>query len=590
MQIKASFTVKPAAPVVLNPTRLLTRSLVGCWLLNEGAGRIAHDISGHHYDGLFSGEPTWSPDRFGYGVEFDGNDDWITMGDCLDLGTDDVTVFAIMKYSAAAQPDEWSGLHFAAIAGKGHLDTAGRGYGLSINSNNQIYWQVRNQSTYFYVASDGALNDGQYHSATGVCDRDSTTGVRLYIDGVQQSTTADPTSVDGNDLSGSRAFAIGSRQEEGGTWFWDFAGRIVAVYVWKRALIDAEIRQVQRDPFALFGPRSIFALLAPSIPALTDCSGSVMAQATLSAHPQVIRNIAGSIYGITSASTTAQVRRDVSGISSASTLLTAALKRTRIVAVAGTVSPATALHGTLSRLTPHRSSAATPAIGAFWSGEVLFNGMTSAASKLGTALTRGWFWMRRSGCMALYGGTTLGQVDVQHFVCVIDARNETFSLPVHLSPPTDSSYCFLVQRFNLCGEQERTTTAAVTLRTTPNGQLELPSPNIVSGLKAEQIAGNRFRFAWLYCPLDQGAPPAQFNVYWDGGTGHMDLENPIAVIPYKGYKFYHYDSGTLTIGRYTFLVRARGASMVESMSPAGMVCQVKNLSCKPVSILAAQSI
>ncbi len=590
MRSRTLLSIKPPIPSRLNPNHPLTRSLIGCWLLNEGAGRSAPDVSGHHCDGIFSGGPVWSPSRFGCAVEFDGYDDWISMGNCLNLGMDDVTMLAIVKYSAAAQPDEWSGLHVGAIAGKGHLDSANRGYGLSVNDNNQIYWQVRNQNSNFFVVSDSALNDDQYHVAIGVCDRDSTTGVRLYVDGTQQATVADATPISGNDLSGTRAFAVGSRQENGGTWFWDFAGTIAAVYVWKRVLTEAEVRQLQCAPFALFAPRPTVVLLASPVDTIVDCSGFVVAQTTASVGMRVTRNISGSAHGIASALATGQVLLDISGTTFASTALAAVLTRTSLVQAAGTVDAVTNLYGVLSRLTPEKRFNAMPGIKLSWLRETLLGGMTSTALKLGTGLTRGWFWMRRGGCTVLYGGATHGQADFNHVLQVIDTGSEALSLVVYPSWPTASAHYYLIQRFNNCGEQERTTAAAIVVRVAPDGQLVPSAPNALSCLKGEQIAGNRLRLTWLYCPLDQGVPPEQFNVYWDGGTAQIDFENPVAVIPYRERKLYHYDSDVLDNGQYVFVVKPMGLDIAESTRPVSAACQIKSLPYEPASILSAQCI
>lgn len=248
-------------PVAAGPNRAssLADELVGCWLLNEGTGQTVGDASGYHREGSFAGGPRWQPGPLGWAVEFDGNDDWISMGNCLDVGTDDITVLALVQYSAADQPDQWQGEHIGAIAGKGHLSSAS-GYGLSVGVGNKIYWQVRSQSTVFSIASDGALNDGRWHAVAAVCDRDSSTGMRLYVDGVRQSATADPTSIAALNLSGPMAFAIGSRQDGSLAWAWDFLGQVAAVCVWKRVLTETQIDQLHREPFAWFARRRRVAL------------------------------------------------------------------------------------------------------------------------------------------------------------------------------------------------------------------------------------------------------------------------------------------------------------------------------------------
>ncbi len=255
MMIRTLLGAKPPIATRLSPTHPLARGLAGAWLFSEGAGGIVCDASGHSHGGAFSGGPLWVPGRFGVEVAFDGIDDWITMGDCLDLGTDDVTLMAIVKYDAANQPDEWGGYRIGAIAGKGYLDDSGQGCGLLVYTNNHIAWEIDNQGIYCDVLSDSALNDGQHHIIVGVCDRSSTTGVRLYVDGMLQAQTADPTAFDGVALNGTKAFAVGSAQSEAGSWFWDYQGSVAAVCVWKRALADGEIRDLQVNPFAPFACR-----------------------------------------------------------------------------------------------------------------------------------------------------------------------------------------------------------------------------------------------------------------------------------------------------------------------------------------------
>jgi hypothetical protein len=285
-----------------------------------------------------------------------------------------------------------------------------------------------------------------------------------------------------------------------------------------------------------------------------------------------------------------QALRDISGLTIASAVLTAVLTRASLVLVAGTASAVAALHGTLSSLTPVKPFDAMLGIRLFWLREALFSGMTGTAFKLGTVLTRGWFWMRRGGCTALYGGATHAQVDLNGILQAINVRSETLSLLACPSLPTNSAQCYLVRRFNSCGEQERTTAAAVVVRVAPDGQLMPSAPNSISCLKGEQTAGSRIRLTWFYYPLDQGTPPEQFNVYWDRGTAQIDLENPVAVIPYRGRKFYHHDSDVLNNGQYVFIIKAMGLGIVESILPAVVACQVKNPSYEPPSIVAVQCI
>jgi hypothetical protein len=542
MMTAISSRIKPpvgAAPVPAHP---LAHSLVGCWLLNEGTGRVVRDLSGRHYDGSFSGGPLWAPGAFGAAVEFDGTDDWISMGNCLDLGTDDVTVLALVQYSAADQPEQWAGEHLAGIVGKGYL-AAISGYGLSIGANNRICWQVRNQGTVFGTASNSALNDGQWHMAIAVCDRDSATGVRLYIDGVRQDTTADPTSIAGIDITSPAVFAIGSRQDSDMLWAWDFLGRVAAACIWKRVLTEAEIDQLWREPFALFARRRTATCFTSPIVTVVD--------------------MAGGAHGASSSAATLQVIRGLAGVAVARTNATAVLRK------AG--SPT--MPGERPRLR-----------------DALAHGLSSMAFKLGTTLTQGWFWARRRGCTAVYRGPSAAQVDFRRILQVADPDAGRIVLPAGLSHPSISTHCYLARRFNGRGTPERTMAAAVMVRLGPDGRLAPPAANAALGLKGQCIGGHRLRLTWFYCPLDQETAPQEFHIYWDSGTGGIDLEHPLATIPYQGRRFYRWETGPLGAGRYAFAVCSCGVNHSESRSFVSVACSVAGLSPAVPAILTVEAV
>lgn len=538
MMIMVPSKVQP--PVAAGPRRVhpLADRLAGCWRLNEGAGPRVHDLSGYRQDGTFSGGPLWQAGPCGRAVEFDGDNDWISMGDCLNLGTDDITVLALVRYTAANQPDQWSGSYFGAIAGKGYLDGAGKGYGLLVY-NNRISWQVRNQATLCEIHSDSVLNDGQWHMAVGVCDRDSSTGMRLYIDGIRQSTTGNPTAMNGVNLSGSQAFAVGSRQDTLGAWWADFAGRVAAVYVWKRVLTEPEIRQLQCEPFGLFARRRAPAAFAVPAGAVIDLAGSAAAVGSAGASLRVIRSLAG--------------------VAAAQTSAVGVLRR-----------------GGPAMLPDERP----------WLREALFHGVTAPAFAAGITLTQGRFWAGRSGCVAVYRGADARQVDLARVICMTGPDSQEISLPACLAHPAGSTHCYLVRRLNRGGRQERTTAAAVMVRLRSDGQRAPPAPNGVFGLAGAQIGGRRLRLRWFYCPLDQAIVPQAFNIFWDAAAGPVDLEHPLATIPYAGRRLYQYETDPLDEGRYRFVVRPCSSDQAYSMMLSSALCPVTCLAPEAGTVLA----
>jgi len=189
-----------------------------------------------------------------------------------------------------------------------------------------------------------------------------------------------------------------------------------------------------------------------------------------------------------------------------------------------------------------------------WLREALLHGMTDAAFGLGTVLTQGWFWMRRAGAAAVY------RCEDSKLVCVAPVDARQISLPTYLVHEAGSFCGYVVRRFNACGQQDRTMHAATKVDIAPDGQLAAPVPNATFALNARQTAGSRLALAWFYCPVDQGAAPQVFRVYWDGGTGAVDYVHPIATVPYEGRRFYRYQSQSVAEGTYLLAVQAESAA------------------------------
>ncbi|MFB0552660.1 MAG: LamG domain-containing protein [Phycisphaerae bacterium] len=94
-------------PYVLALSAALTGTtkaeLVGWWRFDEGSGTVAHDTSVYGNDGTFNGDPQWVSGFIGGALEFDGVDDYVTVGD-LDL-TESFTLTFWMRPSSL--PSGW---------------------------------------------------------------------------------------------------------------------------------------------------------------------------------------------------------------------------------------------------------------------------------------------------------------------------------------------------------------------------------------------------------------------------------------------------------------------------------------------------
>jgi len=118
------------------------------------------------------------------------------------------------------------------------------------------------------------------------------------------------------------------------------------------------------------------------------------------------------------------------------------------------------------------------------------------------------------------------------------------------------SYLYVVRRANRCGDEEQSFGMAIKAVFDGEGDLIEPGCNKVFSIFAEQIEGPGVRVVWYYCPVGQEAVCGGFNVYSDNGTGQVDYETSVAVVDYAGARFYSYESGVLSEGRYLFVIRA----------------------------------
>jgi hypothetical protein len=225
-----------------------------------------------------------------------------------------------------------------------------------------------------------------------------------------------------------------------------------------------------------------------------------------------------------------------------------------------------------------------------WLRDALFNGMTANALKLGTTLSLGWFWARISGCSVLYRGSSIEQADFDAVLTVAQINACEISPPDYLPHESSFAYFYIVRRYNHCGYQEHTLAAMAKVTFDAEGQLNKPLPNKIYTAKAEQVDADKVRLTWFYCPLKQDSQPICFNIYYDCRTGQINYENPLAVISYKGQKFYSYESNPLEPGRYLFVIRAEDADGIENGSSACMSVELDDKCPDAISILQAETI
>jgi len=504
--------LKPVRGIQLNKSHPLARGLTACWLFNEGTGGEVCDLGRFNVTGYFEGSGSAVPD-------------WVAGpgGYCLEFngGSHECIRCGTGKLG-------WDQTNEISVV-TSFMNTSGAQYGRDLFHRSaysnpvRLYlmgwnmtWDVDTDGTSTEVSFSTSANTWYHVAGTWTSGRG-----RIYKDGVLADSDAGSGNLgfynDNQEVNIGGFYNAGSPSN-------GVTGRIPYVYVWNRELSAAEVARLYREPFAMFeelvGPASIYATAA-----VVSLAGSASAQSVTSATLGLLSKISGTVIGS---------------------------------------SDVTALLKSISNLLETERT---------WLRDALFNGMTANAYKLGTTLSLGWFWTRVTGCSALYRELSMEQIDFVNLLTVAEQNACTISPPSYLPHNSNSTYFYVVRRFNNCGYQEHTLNAAVKVSIDAGDELEKPQPNNLFSSKAEQVEGNKMQLVWFYCR-----------------TGQIDYENPIATISYQGRKFYRYLSDALEADKYLFAIRAEDADGEENDSSARLSIQLDAENPQPISMLSAEAV
>ncbi|MCP4609417.1 MAG: LamG domain-containing protein [Planctomycetes bacterium] len=500
--------------------------------MNEGSGDRIFDLSGNGNIGTFgsaAARPVWQGGKSGSSVYFDGGDK--ISSSSLGALSLPLTIVASIKRSATGVWDPIFVTHEA--------DNCYYGAALIIQSSDRVWLQ--------YGDGDGntsndrntkngtsSLAANQWYNIAGVIRGQN--DMDIYLDGVDDGGSYSGTATTMDVSSGEPVFgrwpALATDQY--------LMGNIEYVYLFNRALSASEIALLHREPFCLFAGAGRPPLIG----------GQIV-------------NLAGVSTGLSSLSATAKITRKTKG----------------------TVTGVTGVEGLLN------ITGESPLdIEMSWLREALFNGMTANAFKLGTVLSLGWFWPRIAGCSALYRGYNMGEIDFSNILAVTEQDDCEVSPPEYIPHSNGTTYFYIIRRFNCCGYQEQTLSAAIKFSIESNGDPADPKPNKIFDSIFRSVDGSRIQLVWFYCPIEQKSQPVCFNIYYDNRTGQIDYQNPLAEVGYKGRKFYSFQSGTLEAGKYLFAIRAEGSGETENSSLTQLKIQLDTININTINIVRAETV
>ena len=206
LTVTAILGVVLAAP----PASARAGGLAGLWLMDEGSGQVAHDLSFNGNRGQLgstpdvdAADPAWVslPRLFFFkraALRFSGSQR-VTVADAPSLEPDGVTLALRVRGTAGGD------LRYLASKGSLACDTAS--YGLYTGADGGLVFYVSDGSSATLSSDAGsAIWDGRWHVVVGAYDG---TSVRLWVDGRQVGTAVPAAITIGYELPDSQDFLLG---------------------------------------------------------------------------------------------------------------------------------------------------------------------------------------------------------------------------------------------------------------------------------------------------------------------------------------------------------------------------------------------
>ncbi len=247
------FGQKPLIGTPLNKRHPLAKGLVGCWLMNEGAGTQVVDLSGHNHTGILQTGTSWFPGKLGTSIDFNGSTGFIEIAD-----HDDFTP-ALMPFSISA----WVYMNDATlfpIVTKGKYNVNGE-WTLWSHSDDVLRFRVYDESVANCLIGKTAgkvdIYEDQWLNIVATYDGGTlSSGINIYLNGV----------LIGSDYENNPGSFVAIENLTGPVWIGRYDtnyanGLIDNMVMWRKELSPFEIRQSFISPFCMF-ERKLISLYA----------------------------------------------------------------------------------------------------------------------------------------------------------------------------------------------------------------------------------------------------------------------------------------------------------------------------------------
>jgi hypothetical protein len=269
MILGAKYKTKPSVAARLIPGHRLADGLVGCWLLNEGAGLKGFDIGGCRNDAAFTGSAGWRSSQLGPAMDSQGNSN---NADTTFNGTQ----YSELSISAWVIPDDVTATRYIV-----DNSPALTGFGLRLSGTRLDFFCYSGGSAGL-VSKEGFSSAGQLRHVAAVHNSKNI----IYGDGVYLNEAASAVGIDDS------AEQMGIGGDYLGAYGWD--GAIILVQIWSRSLSAAEIAWLYREPFAMFNRPGRAGLMYVPTTSVVSLAGASSGESGASGSIGLTRRLAGS--------------------------------------------------------------------------------------------------------------------------------------------------------------------------------------------------------------------------------------------------------------------------------------------------------
>jgi len=218
--------------------------LTSGWSGDAVAGTTVLDAVGGN-DGVMFGGVTITPGQVGQALQFDGVNDYVDFGDVFNFERTDTFSFGFWL----KQEPTVSDFNFVLAKqsnGNPQGNLNGQGYAITMSSTGQVQFRLINNqiggvSNWLGVNGSTNIRNGQFRYVAVTYDGSSTAaGVRIYIDGVEESLTVVSDTLSASTVT-NETLRLGARE---GATFGLLDGVLDEVQVYDRALTGEEIAAI----------------------------------------------------------------------------------------------------------------------------------------------------------------------------------------------------------------------------------------------------------------------------------------------------------------------------------------------------------